>query len=52
MKVNTSNWHAFKISDIFETQSKGKKLQVPTGANVPVKDLVKMAQHLELQLQV
>ena len=40
MQVNTSNWHAFKISDIFETQSKGKKLQVPTGANVPVKDLV------------
>ena len=34
MKVN--NWKGFKVADLFEI-NKGK---VPTGANVPVQDLV------------
>lgn len=40
-KVNTSNWVDFVVSDIFEINQKGKKNNVPTGANVNKKDLIK-----------
>lgn len=39
-KIDTSEWKEFRIKDLFETQKKGNKLQVPTGASVPVKDLL------------
>lgn len=35
-KIDTSEWKEFRIKDLFETQKKGNKLQVPTGASVPV----------------
>lgn len=39
-KIDTSEWKEFRIGDLFETQKKGNKLQVPTGASVPVQDLL------------
>lgn len=39
-KIDTSEWKKFRIKDLFETQKKGNKLQVPTGASVPVQDLL------------
>lgn len=39
-KIDTSGWKEFRIKDLFETQKKGNKLQVPTGASVPVQDLL------------
>ena len=39
-KIDTSGWKEFRIGDLFETQKKGNKLQVPTGARVPVQDLL------------
>ncbi len=39
-KIDTSEWKEFRIKDLFETQKKGNKLQVPTGASVPVQDLL------------
>lgn len=39
-KIDTSEWKEFQIKDLFETQKKGNKLQVPTGASVPVQDLL------------
>lgn len=39
-KIDTSAWKEFQIKDLFETQKKGNKLQVPTGASVPVQDLL------------
>ena len=39
-KIDTSGWKEFRIGDLFETQKKGNKLQVPTGASVPVQDLL------------
>ena len=36
-KINTSHWHPFKIKELFITEKKGKKLQVPTGAYVEKK---------------
>lgn len=39
-KIDTSGWKEFQIKDLFETQKKGNKLQVPTGASVPVQDLL------------
>ena len=39
-KIDTSGWKKFRIKDLFETQKKGNKLQVPTGASVPVQDLL------------
>ncbi len=38
-EIDTNKWHQFKISDIFETETVGKKVQVPTGAYVAKKDL-------------
>lgn len=34
MIINTSNWKNFLISDIFLTEKKGNKLQVPTGSMI------------------
>ena len=39
-KIDTSEWKEFRIKDLFETQKKGNKFQVPTGASVPVQDLL------------
>lgn len=39
-KIDTSEWKEFRIKDLFETQKKGNKLQVPTGASVSVQDLL------------
>lgn len=39
-KIDTSGWKEFRIKDLFETRKKGNKLQVPTGASVPVQDLL------------
>ena len=39
-KIDTSEWKEFRIKDLFETQKKGNKLQVPTCASVPVQDLL------------
>lgn len=39
-KIDTSEWKEFRIKDLFETLKKGNKLQVPTGASVPVQDLL------------
>ena len=38
-KIDTSSWGNFLISDVFETNKKGKSIQVPTGANIQKKDL-------------
>ena len=38
-EIDITQWHQFKISDIFETEVIGKKLQVPTGAYIAKKDL-------------
>lgn len=38
-EIDTNKWHQFKISDIFETETVGRKVQVPTGAYVAKKDL-------------
>lgn len=37
--IDISKWKSYKVSDIFETIKKGKQLQVPTGANIPTKEL-------------
>ena len=37
--LNSVKWKIFKISDIFLTEGKGDKIQVPTGCNVPKRDL-------------
>lgn len=37
--IDTSNWNNFKIEELFITNLKGKKKQVPTGASVAKKDL-------------
>lgn len=39
-RINTTSWGEFKILDIFVTNKKGNKIQVPTGASVPAKDLI------------
>lgn len=39
-KICVDGWKEFKISDIFFTIMKGNKIQVPTGANIPLKELV------------
>ena len=39
-KIDTALWNEFKIMDIFETNKKGNKIQVPTGASVSSKDLI------------
>ena len=39
-EIDIKQWHQFKISDIFETEIVGKKLQVPTGSYIAKKDLV------------
>lgn len=33
-KINTIQWKLFKISELFITEKIGKRLQVPTGANI------------------
>lgn len=38
-EIDINKWHQFKISDIFETEIVGRKVQVPTGAYVAKKDL-------------
>ena len=38
-KIDTSSWGKFLISDVFETNKKGKSIQVPTGASIQKKDL-------------
>jgi len=38
-KLNVDLWKEYYIKDLFITEKKGKKLQVPTGANVPSKEL-------------
>jgi hypothetical protein len=38
-KIDVSSWGNFLISDVFETNKKGKSIQVPTGANIQKKDL-------------
>ncbi|MCR2088058.1 restriction endonuclease subunit S [Campylobacter upsaliensis] len=39
MRVDTSKWKKFDISDIFETKKMGNTFQVPTGASVNAKYL-------------
>lgn len=39
-RIDTSGWMEFQIKDIFEIKLKGNKIQVPTGASIPMKDLV------------
>ncbi len=36
-KINITDWHSFKIHELFYTEKKGGKLQVPTGAYVEKK---------------
>jgi hypothetical protein len=38
-EIDIKQWHQFKILDIFETETVGKKLQVPTGSYIAKKDL-------------
>ncbi|CRH65381.1 Restriction enzyme BgcI subunit beta [Chlamydia trachomatis] len=38
-KIDTSRWSKFKVMDIFETVSTGKKVQVPTGCWIAVNKL-------------
>lgn len=38
-KIDTSGWKEFPIPSLFETERKGKRVQVPTGAWVAKKDL-------------
>ena len=33
-KLNINNWKTYSISEIFQTEQTGKKIQVPTGAMV------------------
>lgn len=40
-KVDTREWGEFRVGELFKTQMKGKKIQVPTGANVPIQDMIK-----------
>lgn len=40
-KVDTREWGEFRVGELFKTQMKGKKNQVPTGANVPMQDMIK-----------
>lgn len=40
-KVDTRKWGKFRVGELFKTQMKGKKIQVPTGANVPMQDMIK-----------
>lgn len=40
-KVDTREWGEFRVGELFKTQMKGKKIQVPTGANVPMQDMIK-----------
>jgi hypothetical protein len=37
--IDTTDWGTFTVSQFCETNKKGGKLQVPTGANIPSKDL-------------
>lgn len=39
-KIDVSHWKPFKIHEIFETINIGKRLQMPTGANVKRTELV------------
>lgn len=39
-KVDTREWGEFCVGELFKTQMKGKKIQVPTGANVPMQDMI------------
>lgn len=39
-KVDTREWGEFRVGELFKTQMKGKKIQVPTGANVPMQDMI------------
>lgn len=41
VKIDTNNWVDFLVSDVFETNKTGKNINVPTGANVNKKDLIK-----------
>ena len=38
-KIDTREWQEFRIWELFETKTIGNKIQVPTGANIPTKDL-------------
>lgn len=38
-EIDITKWKEYKVSDLFETEKIGKKLQVPTGAYVAKKDL-------------
>lgn len=38
-KIETSSWKDFKIYEIFYTEKIGEKIQVPTGAMIPKKNL-------------
>lgn len=38
-KIDITKWKDFRISDLFETEKVGNKLQVPTGANIEKKYL-------------
>lgn len=40
-KVDTREWGKFRVGELFKTQMKDKKIQVPTGANVPMQDMIK-----------
>lgn len=39
LNLNNIKWKTFKIYEIFETESKGNKKQIPTGCYVPKRDL-------------
>lgn len=38
-KIDTTDWGIFTVSQFCETKTNVNKLQVPTGANIPAKDL-------------
>ena len=40
LKLEDKEWAVFKVKDIFFTETKGEKLQVPTGANVKKDNLI------------
>ena len=39
-RISSNSWQTFKISDIFVTQNKGNRLQVPTGSYVDKTNLI------------
>ena len=40
MENKEANWGSFKVADLFLTEPCGNRIQVPTGAWMPIKDLI------------